>query len=164
ELTFEQDGSLSHALSGDAGKVRQVVINLLSNAVKFTARGQVNLRASARAATERRWVVTIAVEDTGPGIDPTNLRRIFDVFDQGALTVRAGGAGLGLAISRNYARLMGGDLAVRSTLGHGSVFIFSFEADAAAVDAVAPRIDRPVPTGLDPHQPPRKVLIVDDVA
>ena len=70
ELTFEQDPHLPRALSGDAGKVRQVLINLLSNAVKFTNDGRVAVRASSRAVAGDRHVVAIAVEDTGPGIEP----------------------------------------------------------------------------------------------
>jgi anti-sigma regulatory factor (Ser/Thr protein kinase) len=101
-FTFEQDPRLPRALAGDAVKVRQVLINLLSNAVKFTERGRVTVRVSSRAgATRDRHLVAIAVEDTGPGIEPRNLTRIFDAFDQADSKVRIGGSGLGLAISRN---------------------------------------------------------------
>src|SRR5262249_42459576 len=86
-----------------------------------------------------------------------------DVFDRGDLTARAGGAGLGLAISRSYARLMSGDLVVRSVPGRGSLFTFSFEAGDAAAADVRQRHAHPVPTGLDRRQPSPKVLIVDDV-
>ena len=77
--------------------------------------------------------------------------------------MRIGGTGLGLTISRNFARLMNGDLVVESTPGKGSVFTFSFEAAAAAIDAVPGRIAHPMPTGLESDQPAWKVLIVDDV-
>jgi two-component system sensor histidine kinase/response regulator len=163
ELTFEQEQHLPRALLGDAGKVRQVLINLLSNAVKFTTSGRVAVRAGCRMAAGDQHVVAIAVEDTGPGIEPRNLSRIFDAFDQADSTVRIGGTGLGLTISRNFARLMHGDLVVESTLGKGSVFTFSFEAAGAAIDAVPARVARAIPTGLAPNQPDWKVLIVDDV-
>ena len=163
DLTFDQEPHLPRALAGDAGKVRQVVINLMSNAVKFTPAGRVTVRAGARPAAGDRHVVAIAVEDTGPGIEPGNLTRIFDAFDQADSAVRIGGTGLGLAISRNYARLMQGDVVVESTPGQGSVFTFSFEAAAAALEAVPGRIAHPVPTRLDSNQPHWKVLIVDDV-
>ena len=163
ELTFEQEPHLPRALLGDAGKVRQVLINLLSNAVKFTTSGRVAVRASCRVAAGDQHVVAIAVEDTGPGIEPRNLERIFDAFDQADSTVRIGGTGLGLTISRNFARLMHGDLVVESTPGKGSVFTFSFEAAGAAIDAVPARVAHPIPTGLAPNQPDWKVLIVDDV-
>ena len=162
ELTFEMDPHLPRALLGDAGKVRQVVINLLSNAVKFTNDGRVDVRACSRAVAGDRHVVAIAVEDTGPGIEPGNLTRIFDAFDQADSTARIGGTGLGLTISLNFARLMHGDLVVESTPGKGSVFTFSFEAAGAAIDAVPARIAHPMPTGLVPNQPDWKVLIVDD--
>ena len=162
ELTFEQE-QLPRALSGDAGKVRQVLINLLSNAVKFTTSGRIAVRASSRVAAGDRHVVVIAVEDTGPGIEPGNLGRIFDAFDQAHSSARTGGTGLGLAISRNFARLMHGDLAVESTPGKGSVFTFWFEAAAAAIETVQGRIAHPMPTGLEPNQLAPRVLIVDDV-
>jgi PAS domain S-box-containing protein len=163
-LTFEQDPHLPHALEGDAGKVRQVLINLLSNAVKFTERGRVTVRVSSRAGSAPdRHLVDIAVEDTGPGIESRDLTRIFDAFDQADSGVRSGGTGLGLAISRNFALLMHGDLVVESTPGKGSVFTFSFEAGAALSDAIPEADLRPVPTGLDTDQPAWKLLIVDDV-
>ena len=141
-----------------------MLINLLSNAVKFTERGRVTVRASSRAgAAPDRHVVAIAVEDTGPGIEPRDLARIFDAFDQADSRVRIGGTGLGLAISRSFARLMHGDLVVESTPGKGSVFTFSFEAGAASSDAIPAVVAQPVPTGLDPDQPDWKLLIVDDV-
>jgi len=163
ELTFEQEPRLPRALLGDAGKVRQVLINLLSNAVKFTASGRVAVRAGCRVAAGGQHVVAIAVEDTGPGIEPGNFSRIFDAFDQADSTIRSGGTGLGLTISRNFARLMHGDIAVESTPGKGSVFTFSFEAAGAAIDAVLARVAHPIPAGLAPNQPDLKVLIVDDV-
>ena len=163
ELTFEQEPHVPRALLGDAGKVRQVLINLLSNAVKFTTSGRIAVRAGCHVAAADQHLVTIAVEDTGSGIEPRNLSRIFDAFDQADSTVRIGGTGLGLTISRNYARLMHGDLVVESTPGKGSVFTFSFEAAGAAIDAVPARVTHSIPTGLAPDQPDWKVLIVDDV-
>ena len=146
ELTFEQEQRLPRVLLGDAGKVRQVLINLLSNAVKFTTSGRVAVRASCREAAGGQHVVAIAVEDTGPGIEPRNLDRIFDAFDQADSTVRDGGTGLGLTISRSFARLMHGDLVVESTPGQGSVFTFSFEAAGATIDAVPALVAPPSPS------------------
>ena len=163
-LSFELDPHLPRTLSGDAGKVRQVLINLLSNAVKFTSTGRVAVRASSRPIAGDRHVVTMAVEDTGPGIGPEHLTRIFDAFDQADSTARIGGTGLGLTISRDFARLMQGDLVVETTPGTGSVFTFSFEAAAAALEPVPGRLAHQMPTGLASGQPVVKVLIVDDVA
>jgi signal transduction histidine kinase/HAMP domain-containing protein/ActR/RegA family two-component response regulator len=164
ELIFEQDAGLPRVLSGDAGKVRQVLINLLSNAVKFTGRGRITVRASSSLAAVDRHVVAIAVSDTGQGIKVQNLVRIFDAFDQADSNGRIGGTGLGLAISRTFARLMHGDLVVESTPGTGSVFRFSFEAGVATIGAVPERTQHAIPTGLDPNRPCLKVLIVDDVS
>ena len=150
-------------MSGDAGKVRQVLINLLSNAVKFTRRGRIAVRAGRRADGPDRHLIAIAVEDTGPGVAPANFGRIFDAFDQTESGMRTGGTGLGLAISRNFARMMHGDLVVESTPGKGSVFTFTFEADRTADDTVKARVVHPTPIGLEPDQPAWKVLIVDDV-
>jgi PAS domain S-box-containing protein len=161
ELTFGLDQHVPRVLAGDAGKVRQVLINLLSNAVKFTATGQVAVRTSARVTAADRYAVAIAVEDTGPGIEPRNFGRIFDAFDQADATVRTG-TGLGLAISRNFARLMHGDVVVESTPGRGSVFTFSFVA-TAAIDTIPGPVAHPIPTRLEPNQLAPKVLIVDDV-
>jgi len=163
ELAFEAAPDLPSALSGDAGKVRQVVINLLSNAVKFTMHGRISVRASSHATAPDRHLVAIAVEDTGPGIDQGHLSSIFDAFDQADSKIRTTGTGLGLAISRNFARLMSGDLVVDSTPGKGSIFTFSFEAAPASMGAVQGRLAHPTPTGLAPNQPAWKVLIVDDV-
>ena len=108
------------AARADAEKLRQILVNLSSNAVKFTdAGGRVELACEPRADR-----VHLLVRDTGIGIPPDQLERIFEPFVQ----VRAGltrpheGTGLGLAISRDLARGMGGDLTVESTLGVGSVF------------------------------------------
>jgi CheY-like chemotaxis protein/anti-sigma regulatory factor (Ser/Thr protein kinase) len=164
ELTFEQDAELPRVLLGDEGKVRQVVINLLSNAVKFTERGRVAVHASSRPARVDRHTVVITVEDTGPGIEPKDLARVFDAFHQAEPRVGKGGTGLGLAISRNYARLMDGDVVVETTPGKGSVFTFRFEAATAAVSAVSSPVVSPLPVGLAQDEPAWKVLIVDDVA
>ncbi|HEU0053963.1 MAG TPA: GAF domain-containing sensor histidine kinase, partial [Longimicrobium sp.] len=106
----------------DVGKVHQIVLNLLSNAVKFSDRGGIFTRV--RRDGER---ACIEVRDTGIGIAPENLERIFDAFSQveQAPTRRVGGTGLGLSVTRNLARLMGGDVIVRSEVGGGSTFTVS---------------------------------------
>ncbi|WP_420126300.1 ATP-binding protein [Longimicrobium sp.] len=120
------------ALVGDRDRVRQVLANLLSNAVKFTdPGGRVSVCASvtdepdgdARLPGRGPWV-RMDVEDTGMGIPPERLSTIFEPFVQvdASYTRQAGGTGLGLTISRRLARLMEGDLTVRSTLGRGSCF------------------------------------------
>jgi signal transduction histidine kinase len=105
----------------DAGKLRQALLNLVGNAIKFTDRGGVTVRASAEHEGEE---IVFAVADTGLGIAPEHLPRVFDAFwqvDQAA-TRRAGGTGLGLHVTRRLVRLLGGDVLVESTLGEGSTF------------------------------------------
>jgi signal transduction histidine kinase len=107
------------ALYTDGGKLGQLVLNLLTNAVKFTERGSVTLSATMEGED-----VVIAVTDTGIGIAPGELEHVFAPFQQveQGKTRRAGGSGLGLSVSRQLARLLGGDLTVESKLGSGSTF------------------------------------------
>jgi signal transduction histidine kinase len=103
----------------DARRLRQIVLNLLSNAVRFTERGCVTVTL----ALAHQGSVTVRVTDTGIGMAPAELERIFDEFFQAG--TQRGGTGLGLAISRRLARLLGGDLHAESTPGEGSSFILT---------------------------------------
>ncbi len=103
----------------DLAKVRQILLNLLSNAVKFTKRGEVEVRLEEVEG----WVV-LTVRDSGIGIGPEHLERIFEPFWQAepVNTRRSGGTGLGLSVTRNLAQLLGGEVEVESTPGAGSTF------------------------------------------
>ena len=118
---------------GDAGRLNQILVNLLGNAVKFTEKGRVVLRVSRadQAGTRLRF----EVQDTGIGMAPPTLDRLFQPFTQAdaSTTRRFGGTGLGLAISRSLAGVLGGSLTARSTLGAGSTF----------------RLDLPLPPATD---------------
>ena len=109
----------------DAFRLRQIVLNLLSNAIKFTEKGEIAV-VTSWAADE----LTISVVDTGPGMPEQAVKKLFTAFQQadGSVAARHGGTGLGLTISRNLARLMGGDISVRSTLGQGTVFTVTLVA------------------------------------
>jgi signal transduction histidine kinase len=115
---------------GDPTRFRQCVINLVSNAAKFTKDGAVTVRAERTGD-----LISVHVQDTGIGMSPEQMSRLFDPFMQAdaSITRRFGGTGLGLAITRRLARLMGGDVTVRSSLGHGSTFTVSIR-DGGAVD------------------------------
>jgi len=119
-LAFTLGGHDSRAvMRSDPQKVRQIIINLLANAVKFTTIGGVRLIAGVADGR-----VEFEVSDTGPGIALQHVERVFDAFwqvDQ-RITRKAGGTGLGLSVARQLARLLGGDVSVRSTIGEGSVF------------------------------------------
>ena len=107
------------AYVGDPLRLRQVLNNLTSNAIKFTEKGQV------RVAVDRQdGLLTIAVSDTGIGVPPETLGRLFNKFEQGDLSVtrRHGGTGLGLAICQDLTRLMGGDISASSSAGQGATF------------------------------------------
>ncbi|ODT88732.1 GAF domain-containing hybrid sensor histidine kinase/response regulator [Phenylobacterium sp. SCN 70-31] len=114
--------------TGDVARVRQVAANLLSNAVKFTQHGEVGVSLSVDEG-----FVTLEVRDTGVGFDAETAARLFERFEQadGSVTRRFGGSGLGLALSRTLAGMMGGDIACRSAPGEGSTFTFRFPARAA---------------------------------
>jgi PAS domain S-box-containing protein len=150
----EGEGCGSRSLYvGDPDRVRQILVNLLSNAVKFTEpSGRVEVRcgeaARGPAGGLGPWAV-VEVEDTGIGIAPEQLGRIFDPFVQldAAHTRTRGGTGLGLAISRNLARLMGGELAATSTPGQGSVFTLWLPAPDTRPAAPPPE-DRDAPDVL----------------
>ncbi len=122
-------------LTGDKGRLRQVMLNFLSNAVKFTARGEVTLTLDGRFDENGLWRMRAAVSDTGIGIPQEKISELFHRFTQAdASTTRVyGGTGLGLAISRRLVELMGGEIGVDSTPGQGSTFWF--EAPLAVAEA-----------------------------
>jgi len=157
-------GDLPVFIEADQNRLRQALANLLSNAIKFTHQGRVDLRAFPGDPSRSGPRLVVEVEDTGPGILPEELAQLFQRFAQ----ARQGrdsrsGTGLGLWLSRQYARLMGGDLTVRSQPGCGSVFRLDIPMHPAAAAHPIPA-DRRVPTVL-PHADGGawRVLVVDDV-
>ena len=127
QLDFHVEGLEQLAdieVAGDPTRLRQVITNLLSNAVKFTESGQVVLRLSAEYLLDDKLRLCFEVEDTGIGIPEEKLPGLFDAFSQvdTSTSRRFGGTGLGLAIVRRLMDLMGGDIAVRSEAGEGTVF------------------------------------------
>ena len=141
ELVCDLAPGLPAKVSGDPGRLRQVILNLVGNAIKFTGRGEVVLRArwAAGAAGDAARLV-LEVADTGIGVPPEKLAAIFDPFVQqdSSTTRRYGGTGLGLAISRRLVRLMGGEIGAESEPGRGSTFRVEIRADAVPGEALAP--------------------------
>ena len=131
-LRVEGAAHLPRWVAGDSLRLRQVLNNLLSNAIKFTPRGAVTVRLAAREDGEA-MIFEAVVADTGPGLTEEQLGRLFTPFDQLASSVvrEHGGSGLGLVISRELARLMGGDLTVTSKPGKGSKFRLEIRVEAA---------------------------------
>ncbi|MBF0626053.1 MAG: response regulator [Magnetococcales bacterium] len=152
ELILDLHPALPNPLLGDPVRLRQVIINLLNNAIKFTPRGDVVVAAAPLADPPHddghRFHLHCRVTDTGIGIEPGNLERIFDSFTQADDTTsrQFGGTGLGLAISRELVRLMGGRLWVESQPGAGSTFHITVPFDPAPpVPGTAPARSDPVP-------------------
>ena len=152
ELLHRSAEDLPSAVVTDGGRLRQVLVNLVGNAIKFTDRGEVEVSisvardgadgrrleprgpTSGSAAQPEMCTLTFAVRDTGIGIAPENLPRLFKPFSQldDSTTRRYGGTGLGLAISRNLVHMLGGEIGVVSALGQGSTFSFTIRAPMAA--------------------------------
>lgn len=137
--------NLHRDVVGDVGKLRQILINLISNAMKFTAKGEISLAVHSEEKDEGRISLRVDVRDTGSGIAPEERDKVFSAFEQTASGLKAGGGtGLGMAISRNFARLMDGDLVLlESTLGQGTTFRLSVElAKGSCLPAAAAETER----------------------
>ena len=144
-------------LRGDGVRLRQILLNIVSNAVKFTDRGGITIVGRGSASGPGRITLRIEVRDTGIGIPQNQLNRLFHEFEQidGLTTRRYGGIGLGLAICRKLANLMGGEIGVESTEGVGSTFCLEISFDVS-VNAPVQSLELPSFEGV-------RALVVDDV-
>jgi PAS domain S-box-containing protein len=157
EFSCELAPNLPNNIRCDERRLQQVLFNLLSNAVKFTDHGRVVLRVN-RVGPSR---LSFSVEDTGIGIAPTELERIFRPFEQVSdMPHRFAGTGLGLTISQQLVRYMGGEIVVESRVDEGSTFRFEVELENAIL---GPELPPPMQVVTGYSGPRRKVLIVDDV-
>ncbi len=164
-LFFDFDGTddLPRHVIADANKLRQIMINLIGNAVKFTDNGGIAVHAAIKDETDGGMRLVVEVEDTGPGISGDELEEVFHAFEQTETgRQRQGGTGLGLTISREYARLMDGDITIASRLGKGSRFRFecSLRLGQAADLEEEAGPDRVV--GLIPGRPAPRILVAED--
>jgi PAS domain S-box-containing protein len=131
-LAVELDpGDTPQWLVGDPTRLRQALLNYAANAAKFTERGHIRIRARTLRRDGAQLVVRFEVVDSGPGVDPVHLPRLFTEFEQGdsSTTRRYGGTGLGLAVTRRLAALMGGASGADSRLGEGSTFWFTAQLE-----------------------------------
>jgi signal transduction histidine kinase/CheY-like chemotaxis protein len=163
-LAFMVDPAIPRSVSGDSLRLRQVLLNILNNAIKFTDKGDVFLRVSEeqRSSGENDVaVLRFAVTDSGPGIPPDKINKLFQSFGQldASTTRRYGGTGLGLAISKRIVELMDGQIWVESPLGHGATFIFTTRVGIPETSAVTGAAEEAAePRAL--HG--RRILLVDD--
>ena len=159
ELAFEIDDEVPQFAAGDGLRLRQIILNLVGNAIKFTEKGEVVVSVKVDTQTEEQVQLHFAVRDTGIGISPNQLSRVFEAFEQAdtSMTRRFGGTGLGLSISSRLVSLMGGRIWVQSQIGQGSTFHFlvNFTKTAAAAPRHNDAQEAQLLTGL-------RVLIVDD--
>ncbi|WP_127131586.1 response regulator [Pseudoflavitalea rhizosphaerae] len=160
EVICHIDPELPSQFVGDPTRIRQILVNLLGNAIKFTPAGEIFISLivgrGIHLENEKRIMdVVLSVQDTGIGISPQQLARIFDSFTQAdvATTRNYGGTGLGLTISKSLAEMMGGAITVASELGKGSTFSLTLPMEVADE----------VPHSAGEEKPPlRKVLVIDD--
>jgi CheY-like chemotaxis protein/anti-sigma regulatory factor (Ser/Thr protein kinase) len=152
-------------IHADQMRVRQALLNLVSNANKFTERGTVTIRAGRREIESRDWV-EIAVADTGIGMTPTQMEKLFQEFSQAdsSTTRKYGGTGLGLAISQRFCRMMGGDISVQSEPGRGSTFTIHLPANLVGIDSAtaAPETTPRMRAATTSHDAPLIVVADDD--
>ncbi|HTD87168.1 MAG TPA: ATP-binding protein, partial [Candidatus Binatia bacterium] len=169
ELAYDMDSAMPERALGDVTRLRQVLMNLIGNAIKFTSEGEVLVQLNGRRAQSagapkggtgngERWEIHFGVKDTGIGIPPERLYRLFRSFSQvdSTITRQFGGTGLGLAISKGLIELMGGKVWVESIPERGSTFQFVLPMQAvaaAAQEQVVPGVLRDA-----------RLLIVDDNA
>jgi PAS domain S-box-containing protein len=166
-LSLRLDPRLPRFVRGDRGRLGQILMNLVGNALKFTEHGGVSLTAELASTPEpdgAAAVVEFRVADTGVGIAPDKLDRIFDMFTQADATIggRYGGTGLGLAICRELARLMHGGVAVASTQGQGSVFTVTLAFDPGREPAKPARPEPAAAPGPDPSRRTLRILVAED--
>jgi signal transduction histidine kinase/ActR/RegA family two-component response regulator len=167
QLRFESASDFPAHVLGDARRLRQILLNLAGNAVKFTDQGSVAILAAAESAGEGRLRLTFTVRDTGMGISPESMEKLFRRFSQveGGLGKVTGGTGLGLVISRHLAQGMGGDIVAKSAIGLGSEFTVAIVVNSAAPVSAQVGGTAPLPDKADPAGPPAKkgkILVADD--
>ncbi len=159
ELVAVMGQDVSAGLRGDPHRLRQVLTNLSGNAVKFTEKGEVAIRIAVLEEGETSTTIRFSVTDTGIGIPEDRRDRLFQAFSQidGSTTRRYGGTGLGLIISQQLVKMMGGEIGVESSPGHGSEFWFTLPFEKRADG-------NPAEPAIPPDMLGRRILIVDDNA
>ena len=166
DLRVESD-PMPHNLVGDQTRLQQALLNYASNAIKFTENGCITLRVRKLAESDHSLTLRFEVQDTGIGVAPETLSRLFDAFEQAdnSMSRKYGGTGLGLAITRHLSVLMGGEAGAESTVGAGSTFWFTAKLAKGALHVTEPNpLDMPVDAekSIREHHPGARILVVDD--
>ena len=172
ELIFDRGENLPRYIYADGLKLHQILLNILGNAIKFTPQGEVILtvnsttqeaeEAEEAEETNKKYILSFSISDTGRGIAPEELTKLFEAFSQTESGRESQeGTGLGLAISRKFVQLMGGDITVESQLGKGSTFRFSIKVKQGQEIINNNLLQRKI-LSLEPNQPVYKILVVDD--
>ncbi|RQO53504.1 hypothetical protein DBR47_24110 [Paucibacter sp. KBW04] len=160
ELVCDLPTEIPSWLKGDALRLSQVLINLANNAVKFTQTGEIVITVRVAERAEGEVLLRFEVRDTGIGLSPDQMGRLFQSFSQadGSTTRQYGGTGLGLAIAKRLVELMGGDVGVRSHLGEGATFWFTTRLELAPGEQSQALLDPSLGISLEG----RRVLVVED--
>ena len=162
EVIFERNSELPQYLRADASKLAEILFNLLDNALKFTESGYIALRVSYQTKALQTHRLFFEIADTGQGIEDFQQDSLFEGL---SLNTKQRGAGLSLCITRQYIRMMGGDIQVNSQVGEGSVFAFDVQVELAALEDITHHQTHHVNQrviGLVPNQPHYKLLVVED--
>lgn len=162
KLIFDTGADVPSRIRADGNRLRQVLMNLLDNAVKFTESGEIHLRVAGKAEEEGDRLF-FQVSDTGPGIGAQDMAALFSPFSQAEAGKKACvGSGLGLSISREIIRLMGGEISVESLPGKGTSFRFSIRYTPAGAGVSAPEMAGEMLMEALPYSDRRRILIADD--
>ena len=163
QLIFETPAGESQYILVDDSKLRQILINLIGNAIKFTDQGGVAVRARVDRKEDSESILMIEIQDSGTGISESELKLLFRHFEQASAGIRQrSGTGLGLALSRELAILMGGDITVSSELNKGSVFRFHVDIKEGNKEVYTPKTVRRV-LCIDNPKNTYRILVVDDI-
>jgi len=161
-FVFETAENIPHFVRVDESKLRQIFINLIGNALKFTDHGGITVSARVDKVIEGTSHLFVEIEDTGSGIAEDELSKLFNQFTQTSAGINKGsGTGLGLALSRELAILMGGNITVSSKVGKGSVFSFHVEVQDGQAETQNPVLAKRV-ISIREGEKPRRILVVDD--
>jgi signal transduction histidine kinase/AmiR/NasT family two-component response regulator/HPt (histidine-containing phosphotransfer) domain-containing protein len=170
DLRLQFEGRIPEQILTDPTRFRQIFMNLTANAIKFTERGMIDIMINCTPARDAS-IVQIAIHDTGIGMTPEQMARLFQPFMQAdeSMTRRFGGTGLGLVISKRLSKLLGGDITVNSAAGVGSTFTITVDGgaldDATMIDGLTETMLLPAPVAPEQNAPIQlegRVLLAED--